>query len=796
MPDTSDDEGEDKPADEGEDKPATITWLHLYMFVLCIGPLLIGYAVARWFTDPSIALKNQVVFKTVIATLVALIALLYNIGYEQLQIHVGSSVRMTTSAALVKKSFDDHGYAWDDQMYGMLGQTFPVLALPGPSHVGLPSPDHGQNGWWFFHHSVVKRAHFGPPLPYEDFFVAALKYCRFVVPLSALVISMSVWMAPEQDLHCGPGSWGPMIPAIGDLYLPSPQSSADNASIDWLLDVSVIVPRVPSPQLLLPHMNHQIIPSDKHQRLLYFPGEMFLLCVVTCAVLELSRLLTGGRKKQKSNGDLTTPLAPRPEDLEGSLSDMISQQMSQRSLERSHWYNGLFSIYYVGYQIFLYVLMDFAVSHGLLNLTTGIAWELWLPFIEMILVTQVFTGLVRYICSGDVLHKHPTQLVAMQLMPWLGNELHIMKDHIAGALCFAAAHCAHGQLRKAGLVLGACSIVATFIPLPILLTNEKAFAGLRMAHWPIAEALPVPRSTIKKTRREQLQRFLVETTASATTHEKYLRAMACELPHGCLHILFAFFFGGGLFITTAIAMSVAKVLVIPVGRAGLRHWMVDWGCSEATLANFLANGSGPLVYPADDSDNCFAIKVALKKGWLDVVNILQSLLPDTNFDELSDTDALSRAADIGGADRFADVLRVFHEELGVDFKNYMFFIVLGVLANKFPQECLHLMPEVIKMGADTEAYYNQETIVQFTAGLTDENTPHNKAIRSALEECLPGCYEQWAAELSEKERRVKEGLQRGPDQALPEAVSAVSGVLCRCPFRWSSCRFSRKQATS
>jgi len=70
---------------------------------------------------------------------------------------VGDLVKVSSDEETVRSSIGSTGYKWDDQISGMLGKTFPVLAVEGGSKgdmVALPSPDGGK---FFFSTEVLRR---------------------------------------------------------------------------------------------------------------------------------------------------------------------------------------------------------------------------------------------------------------------------------------------------------------------------------------------------------------------------------------------------------------------------------------------------------------------------------------------------------------------------------------------------------------------------------------------------------------------------------------------------------------
>jgi len=55
---------------------------------------------------------------------------------------------------------------------------------------------------------------------------------------------------------------------------------------------------------------------------------------------------------------------------------------------------------------------------------------------------------------------------------------------------FGVSHCCTGCLSWVAWSLGVMSFVATWLPIVVLLRTSSCRQGLRLAHWPVAEALP------------------------------------------------------------------------------------------------------------------------------------------------------------------------------------------------------------------------------------------------------------------------------------------------------------------
>ena len=290
-----------------------------------------------------------------------------------------------------------------------------------------------------------------------------LRTAWWLCPSVAIAALSLFYASSEADLHCGPEDWTPMITSLGNLYFPKRMSDAGNKTLLCVQDMRLINPFLSRPSLVLPCTNHSIPTGAGRERGLYFISELGLVQGVTCMLLEAVRWIVSPGKDADCK--------PQPQ-------------------QRGAGYLFLFVSYNVACQLLLDMLMDFGVYNGLMNLTTGLAGELWVPFVGFVLLVDFISGTlhhgVNFICAHC---EHPSPLMCMELLPWLGNELHIMKDHVALALCFAAALCQTGPLRTVGIALGHLSIASTFVPLIPLVSDASTFEGMCQSHWPLPESV-------------------------------------------------------------------------------------------------------------------------------------------------------------------------------------------------------------------------------------------------------------------------------------------------------------------
>jgi len=419
-------------------------------------------------------------------------------------------------------------------------------------------------------------------------------------PAAMTCIAIGLWGVEEVDLECTEDHWGPMFPLITQLYAPG---GVDRHDLDGPLRGVLFNPLFNPPTLLLPSMEHPIPPASRNERTLYFMTELLLLVACTCAILECLSCLSAKCMPWPMHEPVATTdsaLVPRPE-------------LDQERGPRATAYMCLFIAWYMIFQVLLYVEMDVMLMTGAVNLTTGPAWEFWIYFFCFICATHLASGIVRYVSSSGSPQKCPTVMVLTTITPFFGNEIHIFKDHVETALCFAVAHCTDGHQSFVATVLGCLSLLATFAPLPYLFLDATARQGLVKAHWPLLEAAspePVQRPLqeeedpvqepqeswweerpflFKLLGRENGRRF-VDAVVPAVTVEKQVRAFAGEFPDAVIDITFIFFFGGSPFMTLAIAISLAKIIGIPICREHMLPPIIrTCGCSMASLRLYRLN---------------------------------------------------------------------------------------------------------------------------------------------------------------------------------------------------------------
>eukprot|EP00929_Paragymnodinium_shiwhaense_P012870 TRINITY_DN120754_c0_g1_i1.p1 TRINITY_DN120754_c0_g1~~TRINITY_DN120754_c0_g1_i1.p1 ORF type:complete len:984 (-),score=117.43 TRINITY_DN120754_c0_g1_i1:447-3326(-) len=479
-----------------------------------------------------------------------------------------------------------------------------------------------------------------------------------IVPTTLGVIFIALWGAEEVDLKCSEEHWRPMIPAITQLYAPS---GVDRDDVSGWLQLALFNPVLAQPAVVLPSMEKSIASRDLKERCWYFLTQLLLMVGITCLVLEVLRLMStrcipkiikmlSCGATQSLATDLETDAEAAP------LVKPSPTPEAAKSKVRRMLYMGAFILWYLCFQVLLHIEMDVMVMIGAVNLRTGPAWEFWILFISYICITHFVTGIVRYVVEFGVEQKPATSMVLTTLAPVVGNEIHIFKDHVETALCFAVAHCNEGELKLVAMVLGYLSFAATFAPLAFLFSDKASRQGLVRAHWPLLEATE-PEASVPFTAaaqmphaspgeddsdEEQLEKLeeqlekavnatvfnasavacklrevfgslwhsvttwlepyarrFVDMVIPAVTIEKEIRAFVGECPSGFLDMVFIFFFGGSFFMIFAVAISVAKVLGIPIVREHILPPLIKrYGCSMAALKLYRLNSSHVYLFDA------------------------------------------------------------------------------------------------------------------------------------------------------------------------------------------------------
>ena len=171
-----------------------------------------------------------------------------------------------------------------------------------------------------------------------------------------MVLAYIAWGGSSDELHCGPHKWSPMIPQIASLYAPNGIKPNDLRPIVWVV---CFLPWRPTS--LLPTMDKDIPAGYLTERWHYFIAEIFMLCAVVGAILEVAAFIVN-RVQRKPGGELSEPL-------------LFEVQNRKTRPSRRMWYALSFAMWYVVYQMGLYIAMDIMVMCGMISLETGPDWN-------------------------------------------------------------------------------------------------------------------------------------------------------------------------------------------------------------------------------------------------------------------------------------------------------------------------------------------------------------------------------------------------------------------------------------
>lgn len=474
----------------------------------------------------------------------------------------------------------------------------------------------------------------------------------YLVPLVLLVLINrlvlgAIW---EEDLTCNANRWLPMVPFIAQAYLPwlGTGDEIRNTLLSHFKPIMLLnifdraEPGRLVPALDEPHMT----PLQSSIRREFFVPNFLAVTALVILGLEVFHLMChkgpkiwqfvrssckkdGGGSDSKKQPLLGKVLAHAPvkdtqatdtvsrDDVEIIDEDDGGSTLKDRTSfdKKKLCYFVAFGIYYCLYQAFLYVWVDIMVAGGLMNLKTGLAWEMWSFVLLFELIIATAQAVVRYLSDFGVKQQSPAMLVLPGLMPVMGNAVHVLKDHVSTGLCFTMARCSDGTLSRVGYILGYASFVATVVPIVTLLVRPHCREGLRAAHWQIAEALPSQTPFSKKEKGiatpEGRKQVCMDQIIGSCTEEKRVRALWGEVPHTALHILFVFFYGGSPFMYFGILLSAIKVFSIPVVfNLFVEPNIETWHCSVSSAAKFLVSGGSPSkVY-----------RLAIHNHWYNLLN--------------------------------------------------------------------------------------------------------------------------------------------------------------------------------
>ncbi len=393
---------------------------------------------------------------------------------------------------------------------------------------------------------------------------------------------------------CSPTTWHSMLPWLADHTYKSAVPTQRTAQV-WLQTHLPSMPSMPMlsvPKHLLPTMAHPPSGTVLQHRQIYYLAMMGLTCGITALLCELAwwpRELAEQKKKKTEAASHTE--TPAPGELQHRLLEVPDTGEDRKHdaevpatnrmafitritgpLPRQRDIN--FFLYYVGLHVVLFVMIDVTLMRGWLNPTTMLDWEIWFVWILWVCATQLVSALVTYVLQHRP-HQHPSFMLPALLMPVLGNELHVMLDHVKVALFLQASFCVpddveHWRYKLVLWLLAYVTLAWLYLHLPFLFMDERVRQGLRAGHWPIVEAASPGGEAVtgehsfgccgKPLRLSPA----VDAMAAGTTPDKLRRAVLAELPLCTFTVTYTLFAGSSTATWIMIAVATLKVASIPV----------------------------------------------------------------------------------------------------------------------------------------------------------------------------------------------------------------------------------------
>jgi len=466
-----------------------------------------------------------------------------------------------------------------------------------------------------------------------------LQHAAWIVPLLILFFANYGYFSvqDDSDVICSADLWTPMIPTIAELYLPAFGRGVEIKKsllryFGKAMFINVLNEDIPT--RTLPSLNEDLMDDQTiEQRRFFFCTNYVGITVSVMVVLEILRKLVPlivlvctnfaelCAQKQLSDEKKYALLPSSSQKTETSGATAVEKNSpglkirSNTSL-RFKLYTASFVAYYTAMQIGLYIWVDLAVAGGLLNVQTGVVFEMWTLVLLCELSVHGLTCIVVYTSAPQIKHQSPSLLVLPMLMPLVGNGIHLVKDHLSQGLSFVAARCSESvTLSWVGLCLGYAGFAATIVPIVALSRSAPCREGLRAAHWPVCEAGPATQAKHHMMSLAAHKERAMSGLIATCTQEKEVRALWGECPHTVLHILFIFFYGGSHFLWFSIFLSAAKIFYIPFMRTFvILRYIADWGCSKDCARKFLVNEG-----PANEAAQKAIFNLASDRGWIDVL---------------------------------------------------------------------------------------------------------------------------------------------------------------------------------
>jgi len=441
---------------------------------------------------------------------------------------------------------------------------------------------------------------------------------------------MLYFVQEEAPLACKREEWRPMIWWVSRVYSPLVANSASGPreALTQMVPWIRLCPWEQEPNIVVPTIEHRI-PAEQLSLRLKFFGENYM-AVLLCFCILLEAILFGFQKWSKMRTLQTNVVeddSPTKLQVEATPLSVEDDHLTKPLMNKTEGQKGyllqpfprMFVLWYIAFQIYVWINTDIAVSGGLINTTSGMAWEAYAPLLFFELGTHLSCAIMRYRYTGGQMEQYPSVLILPCLLPWLGSTLHIWKDHMFAGLCFSVAHCRDDWKSYAALLLGYFGILINVVSVKVLLFSEtKVVEGLHAAHWPILEACHKVATGDPLISWKARKKEFLSSAIGACTLEKQKRALYAELPHTVIHVLFLFILGGSPFVYASIALSGAKLFFIPFLRGWLKNsprMIREIGCGPDAMKRLWIN----IFEKEDDNKNTF-LKLAFIGGHVEIID--------------------------------------------------------------------------------------------------------------------------------------------------------------------------------
>jgi len=456
----------------------------------------------------------------------------------------------------------------------------------------------------------------------------------WIMPFSCLMGGIISTSTEQKPLQCSPQEWRPMISLLANIYMPFTASTATTATsvqkmfqenVHWLC-FNFFSLWEKTPDVLVPTIEHNMSPSDLETRKIYFGSNYAGLLVIVILLLEgMKRLfkvctciLEVMLKAFKTCGSIMGMTPTCENKIESSINKQLVEERQQ--VGRIASFPRIFILWCIMFQIYVWINTDVAVHGGLINTSSGMAWEASAPLLHFEVWTHVICAIVRYCITGGRNEQSPGLLILPCLMPWLGSSVHIWQDHIFTGLRFSLANCNNGSKRHVALILGYSGVfIHLYFVCASFSTKDRKVDTLREAHCPILEASRSSVSSVNSMSIQAMKSKFLTTLIGMSTKEKKLRTVVAEVPHLVLHLMYVFLFGGSAFVYTSTAVSLVKlyVFLVPQMLKSSPEWILYFSCSLEATRKLWYN-----VYEEEDDEHRTLWKLAWTRGMRPILHEL------------------------------------------------------------------------------------------------------------------------------------------------------------------------------